>query len=491
MAAGIIMQLKKLLKLALLVLVIAWGAASVYVWKSFVRPPWEEEYAYSKGMQAAIYAFPYVLNSSLRWAWSQPADVVDNSSAPSDAINHFFHTAHLTDASYRDGGSPNNDTAYSVTWAYVKDEPLILQVPEIGVIPGSEKLRYYSFELAGFNSDNFAYVGTRATGNGAGNYAIVPPGWQGELPAGVTRLAETPTPWFLIVGRTLVASPEDLPAVSQLIQGYRLVSLSDWGSATPKRPYAPKLAPVPHYKKDKLELLEQFWSLANQAMSENPPAAADARLMTVFGDIEVGPGRDLSRLTPGLQAGLQRASLRALMLLPEVHKSNYGTKLVNGWKYPPADLGRSGLQGQFLTRAVLQSLGGIVANDPDEAVYLVATRTVDGELLNGEHSYRITFGKDNLPPVQSFWSMTLYDSTNNLAANPLNRYSLGDRNPDLKYAEDGSLSFYVGHEPPADELQSNWLPAPDDEFYLLLRTYLPGPAIVEQSWQPPEIELLD
>lgn len=480
-----------MLKYGFVLLFIALVGASTYAWKKFINPPWEEEYAYSKGMQAAIYAFPYVLNSSLRWAWSRPAEEVGNDATPSDAINNFFHSAHLTDANYRDGGSPNNDTAYSVTWAYVADEPLIISIPEVGVIPGTDIPRYYSFELAGFDSDNFAYIGTRTTGNHAGNYAIVPKGWHGTLPEDVRLLAEAPTPWFLILGRTLVLDSEDFPRVRQLINGYKLIALSEWGSASPKRPFAPTLEPVPHYKKDKLALLGQFWTIANKAMSANPPQAADARLMTSYQDINVGPGRDVGALSEDMQAGMSRAALRAMLLLPQVNQANYATKLVNGWKYPPKDFGRSGMAGLFLVRAAIQSLGGIVANDPEEAVYLSAMRDLDGKLLDGEHGYRITFSKDNMPPTHAFWSLTMYDSSNNLAANKLNRYSLGDRSKGLAYAEDGSLTLYIGSAPPTDGHLSNWLPAPADEFYLILRTYLPGPAIIEQSWQPPVIERVD
>ena len=485
------MKYKKAILYCALAFCLAVGGASVFVWKKFISPPWEEEYAYTKGMQAATYAFPYVLNSSLRWAWSQPKEVVNSDTVPSDAVNNFFHAKRLMTADYRDGATPNNDTAYSFTWAYVGNDPLILSVPEIGTVPGSDKPRYYSFQFVGFDSDNFAYVGTRTTGNQAGNYAVVPKGWQGTLPAGVTLLAETPTPWFMILGRTLVLDVEDFPAVSQLINKYQLISLSDWGSATPKRPYAPKLEPVPHYKKDKLGLATQFWDIANKAMTENPPAAVDARLMTFFQDINVGPGRDTKALSEGMQAGLARASLRTLMLLPEVNKSPYGTTLVNGWKYPPKNFGRTGPDGQHLLRAALQSYAAVLVNDPEENIYLPAWRDVNGTLFNGKTSYKMTFAKGNTPPVNAFWSLTMYDDTNNLARNEINRYSLGDRTPGLKYAEDGSLTLYIGEDKPADELLSNWLPAPPGDFYLVIRAYFPKPALFQQTWQPPIVEPVD
>ncbi len=468
-----------------LVLVIA--GASAFVWKRYIHAPWDEDYAYTKGVQAVIYAFPYVLNSSVRWAWSQPAKEGEEVRAPTDAINHFFHSPRLTGANYRDGGTPNNDTVYSTTWAYVDQEPLIISVPDMGTVPGSDKPRYFSLELSGFDSDNFAYIGTRATGNGAGNYAIVPKGWTGTLPANVKRLAEAPTPWFLILGRTLVMNNEDFPAVSKLIHQFRLATLSDFENQLDRRPPAPPLTPVPHYKNDRLALLKEFWPIANAAMTANPPPAVDDRLMRFFSDIEVGPGRDLTRLSEGMQRGLDRAAMRGLMLLPEVNQTSYGTKLVNGWKYPPMNYGRAGVDGSFLTRAALQSLGGIVANDPEEAVYIVAHTDAEGLLLNGGDNYQVTFAKGQTPPVDAFWSMTIYDNTNNLVKNPIDRYSLGDRTTDLQPNADGSTTIYIGRQPPAQAPHSNWLPAPEDDFYLVLRAYLPKAEIVSQTWEPPAL----
>jgi hypothetical protein len=185
--------------------------------------------------------------------------------------------------------------------------------------------------------------------------------------------------------------------------------------------------------------------------------------------------------------GLDRAALRGLTMLPEVNKSSFGTKKVNGWKYPPMNYGRAGVNGSWLTRASIQSLGGIVANDPEEAVYIVAHTDAQGELLNGERRYTISFAEGQMPPVNAFWSMSLYDSTNNLVENSINRYSLGDRSPGLVVSKDGKLILHISREPPADELRNNWLPAPKDEFYLVLRAYLPGKELVDQTWEPPAI----
>ena len=228
-------------------------------------------------------------------------------------------------------------------------------------------------------------------------------------------------------------------------------------------------------------------------MTANPPGAIDERLVRFFSDIEVGPGKDVTKLSEGMQRGLDRAAMRGLMMLPEVNKTSYNTKLVNGlvngWKYSPRVYGHAGLDGSFLTRAAMQSLGGIVANDAEEAVYIVAHTDGAGQLLSGITNYQITFTKDKIPPVKAFWSMTIYDDTNNLVRNNLDRYSLGDRTSGMKYNNDGSLTIHISHTLPSEAVKANWLPAPEGEFYLVLRAYLPDDAIINQEWVRPSLEI--
>lgn len=474
---------------ALIVVAIS-TAAGVFLWKRVIMAPWDEEFAYTKGLQAVVYSFPYVLNSSLRYVWSQPAKEGERITGPVDAVNQFWHSPELATAKYRDGGGPNNDTLYSTAWVFADKEPMVISVPDIGTVPGTDKPRYFSLHIGAFDSDNIGYIGTRTTGNQAGHYAIIPKGWNGKLPDNVKQVGESPTPWFLIVGRTMVNGPDDVPAVAALMKQYKMRTLSDFISGVDRRPPAPPIPPAPHYLKEQTQLLSQFWSIANAAMTENPPNAIDKRLVDAFAEIEVGPGRDLSKLSDGMRRGLERAALRGLPMLREVNKSDYEKKVINGWKYPPTYYGRAGAQGAFLTRAALQSLGGIIVHDPEEAVYVIGSRDAAGDRLDGSSNYRITFPKGKLPPAKSFWSVTLYDDTLNLVENSIDRYSLGDRTPGLVFNDDGSMSFYIGYAPPKNGPQSNWLPAPKGQFFLVMRIYIPGQEVVEQRWEPPGIEKL-
>jgi len=226
----------------------------------------------------------------------------------------------------------------------------------------------------------------------------------------------------------------------------------------------------------------------NEALAENPPDDSGERLFVYMADIGVGPDGDVSGLSPAMQKGMQRAAIRGLTITRDVSESDYQTKIVNGWKYLPVVLGRAGTETEYLIRAAFQSLGGIVANDPEEAVYIVANSDANGDELNSKNRYKIQFNKENLPKANAFWSLTMYDMTNNLTPNPINRYSLGDRSEGLQYDQDGGLSLYISHDPPAGGNESNWLPAPKGKFYLILRAYLPSQEIVEQSWEPPPLE---
>lgn len=437
---------------------------------------WRETYAYTLGTQAFVFGFPWVFLPEIRYQWvTQPRDPQWMPYAP---LNQFWNSTDLATAEYRDGGSPNNDTLYSMAWLDLSKEPLILSVPAVGE-------RYYSFELASLDSDNFAYVGLRTTGNQAGNYAIIGPGWKGQLPAGVKALPASRTPYALMFGRTLVYARADLANVHKLQAQYRLTPLSQWGkkgvvpAADDRNVWQPFDA-----KGDPLAV----WKTMNRAMSENPPAEGHASMLANFASIGIGPGQDVSKMDAATQRGLARAAADGMKILRGALASGLGKK-VNGWTYPPAAMGRAGLHDEFLLRAAVQCLGGIIANDPEEAIYMNTFVDLAGEKLSGTNRYVVHFPAGQLPDVKAFWSLTMYGMDNNLVANPINRYKLGSYpKGEMQLDADGGLTLYLQNESPGKDKQSNWLPAPKDDFYLVLRTYLPGPALVAQDWVPPAVE---
>ncbi len=436
-----------------------------------------EALGYSIGTAAFVYGYPWIYLPTLRWSWvTQPP--AHPGFSPYAPLNHFTHIGQLTDAKYRDGGSPNNDTLYSMAWVDVGQEPVVLSHPDMGE-------RYFTFELASLDSDNFAYVGKRTTGGKAGSYAIVGPDWHGALPDGITPLPPSRTPTVLIIGRTLVDGPADVPNVRDLQAQYTLVPLSLWGkpdATLPERrdvwaPTDPTTDPLGD------------WKTMNRAMTEEPPEASQAPLLHYFAAVGLGPNQDVEAVDEATQRGLARAAQEGRSLLAGLMDAGGASKHVNGWKYPPPTMGRAGLADDFVTRGAIQCFGGIIANDPEEAVYLFVSADSEGRPLSGEHRYALRFPPGQLPKVNAFWSLTMYGLDTNLVANPLDRFALGDRSSGLQPDPDGGLTIDVQTDAPGPARESNWLPAPQDNFYMVLRAYLPAEEIVNQEWVPPPVSM--
>lgn len=441
---------------------------------------WRENHAYTLGVQAYVFGFPYVYLPSLRWSWvtvPKPAGGV----TPYAPLNHFHHVRNVADATYRDGGSPNNDTLYSIAWVDVGKEPVILTHPDMGD-------RYFTFELACLDSDNFAYVGKRTTGGKAGSFALVGPGWKGTLPDGVKLLPASRTSSILILGRTLVSGKADVPAVNALQDQYALTPLSLWGKKDATLPGSRDVWAPFNPASDPLA----EWKTMNRAMTEDPPEQRLSALTTFFRSIGVGPGQDVDKLDEASKRGLARAAVDGRKLLNGAISSGVLGKQVHNWNIPPSAMGRAGLHNDFLLRGSLQCLGGIIANDPEEAVYYNTSKDGAGQAFDGSRKYTLRFAPGQLPKVNGFWSITLYDPTYNLTPNPIDRYSIGDRAPDLKKDPDGGLTIYVQSESPGKDKESNWLPSTKaGGFLMIMRTYMPGEEIVRQSWAPPPVVRVD
>lgn len=439
---------------------------------------WREAYAYTLGLQAYVFAFPWSYNSELRWKWvTQPTNPERVPYAP---LNQFWHNRYLTDASYRHGGTPNNDTLYSIAWLDLSKEPLVLSVPDV---PD----RYYVMELASMDSDNFAYVGSRTTGSKAGNYLIAGPEWKGTVPADVVQLAPSRTNTALILGRTLVDGDADRVAVHALQNGYRLVPLSQWGKAEPT--LVARRDVWQPYDRERDPLNE--WRTINRALTENPPQARLQPLLNQYTSIGIGPGQDIDQLDDATKRGLARAAVDGRQLIKDAAENGFGRTNKNGWGIPPLHFGRLGLHDQYLTRAAIQSMGGIIANELDEAAYLSARHDSKQQRLDGSATnYRLHFTAQDMPDVKAFWSLSIYDRSTNFAANAIDRYSLGDRTPGLQKNADGGVTLYLQAEDPGPQKRANWLPIPREPFYATFRAYAPGEAIRQRNWAPPAIEPL-
>ena len=274
----------------------------------------------------------------------------------------------------------------------------------------------------------------------------------------------------------------DAKVVNKLQDQYTLIPLSQWGKKNAKmattrniwKPYDPKTDPLAPCK------------TINRMLTEHPPLAQNKVVVDMFKDIGIGPGLDVEKVDDAIKRGLIRAIKSAGPMIKAAGQSAGFGKVINGWSISPNTMGSAGYSGDFLTRGAIQSGAGIVANDPEEAVYPLTRVDASGDVLDGANKYTMTFAPGNLPKVDAFWSLTLYDNTFNLVDNPINRYNITSQTGGYKKAKDGSLTLYIQNESPGKDKESNWLPAPKSgSFFMVFRTYMPAKEIVEQTCQIP------
>jgi hypothetical protein len=374
---------------------------------------------------------------------------------------------------------PNVDTVYSVARLDLRDGPLVVGVPEL-------RDRYYVLQLMDAYTNVFDYIGTRTTGTGAGDYAIVGPGEDPELPPG-TKAIHSPTDDVLLLGRTLVRSRADLPRLREVLGGYSVTPLSVLATGGPRRPgivldQRPLTSPpvLPHGL--------AFFDLFNQILAEDPPAPAERRALARLRRFGIGPGIETS--SAPLPAAVRRGLVRAVRdgrrhIEAEVRKRRRSLGDTDGWSLLDP---RTGAPGNDVMLRAIVALTGLWANTPEEATYPVASDDDHGRPLDGRHRYRLTFPTP--PPARAFWSLTMYDEDRLLVANPIDRYALGDRSPTLRTGPDGSVTIRLQHRRPASGA-ANWLPAPKGRFTVALRIFIPKRSVLDGRWRPPGIRCLD
>jgi hypothetical protein len=396
--------------------------------------------------------------------------------------NHLVHVSAFPDASFRLIVRPNADTLYTNAWIDVLKEPMLLHVPDSGG-------RFYLLQFMDAWTETFADPGKRVTGTSEAWFAIVGPGWHGQLPSNVTRI-DAPTNQVWLLGRTQTNGASDYDNVHAFQRGMRLVPLSQFpGQESKAGPttgtHQPPPGPTPPERLRAMDA-EQFFRVFADAMKTNPPHAEDAPMVHELATLGIVPGKDFdaSKLPPEelvkIRAGAQAAMdhLEAFVSTGAAHKT--------GWNSFQGELGRYGVN--YNARAITARVA-IGANPPEDAVYISDSTDANGKPLSGAANYRMHFAADQLPPVLAFWSITGYDKDGYFIANPVNRYAIGDRDK-LKFSPDGSLDLYIQAQSPGADRESNWLPSGEGPFNLTFRLYWPKPAILEGSWQPPSVELV-
>ncbi|HPL80153.1 MAG TPA: DUF1254 domain-containing protein [Burkholderiaceae bacterium] len=443
----------------------------------------KEAEARAIAIESYVYAYPLVTMEMTRRVMTNVAEP-EGSHAP---MGQFVRMRSYPDASYRDVTAPNADTLYTTTWIDVSKEPWILSLPDM-------KDRYALFPMLDGFTNVFQVPGKRTTGTKAQTYAITGPGWSGELPAGVTEY-KAPTALVWIIGRIYcTGTPEDYKAVHALQDKISIVPLSAYG-----KPYTPApgtVNPALDMKtavRDQVDALDAgaFFKLFAELMKANPPTAEDAPMVAKLARIGIVPGQDFdaAKLDPAVAKGLAGAPKPAQELIMDWLKAGIvagDLKLEDGWLFTT----KMGLYGtNYIQRALVTTIG-LGANRPQDAVYPMSQGPDIAAKYSGEKKYVVRFEKGQLPPVNGFWSLTMYDANYFFFDNPLNRYTLSQRNK-FKVNPDGSVDLYIQNESPGKNKESNWLPAPKGDFILMMRLYWPkeqAPSILDGSWKVPPVK---
>lgn len=418
---------------------------------------------------AVVYAFPLYEMSRMRAATSPRMCSAGPASAdpasPLRWCNVLTHARQLLTSGRSRVVTPNNDTLYSNAWFDLRHEALVIDVPDTAG-------RYYVLGLLDFFTNPFASLGQRTTGTAARSFLLTGPDWRGTVPAGFAAAGahvKCPTSWVWMIGRLLVDGPADLPAVHALQDAMRLRTLSAWQagseeSVAPRR-FDPQCDP-----KAPLEAT-RFAEVVERALQDNPPPAGE---------------RDLFRRWTGRNAPLASLQVALDAIEPWLRSQDVGDSSGPGWQTMPL-LGSS-FGADYRLRAVV-ALKYIGALESREATYPMAHVDSEGLGLSGQHAYVLRFAPGQAPPVEAFWSLTMYGSHDfMLVDNPLARYAIGDRTPGLQLDADGGLSICIQHaEPDNARALANWLPAPEGDFYLCLRAYVPRAELLDGRYRLPAV----
>jgi hypothetical protein len=430
-----------------------------------------------------IFGLPIVMNYAVMYEYA-----VDRSSAQFKApFNEIKNEARVF--TYQDTAiiTPNSDTPYSFAWMDLRAEPIVLSVPAV------ERSRYYVVQLIDGNTYNYGYIGSRATGAEAGDYMVVGPDWQGETPSGIKKVFRSGTQFSLAGFRTQLLSADDMANVVAVQAGYKMQPLSAYLRRQP-----PSAAPAVAFPPiNKALASSNFFEFLDFALQFAPPTAIEAAIRADLARIGVGPAKTLafkdlpSELKQEIVAGMQAGQAKVADAVATAGAN------INGWRVSALLGDVAFFNGDWLRRAA-GAQAGIYGNSEVEATYPITRADADGQPLDGsKNNYTLTFAAGETPPVNAFWSVTMYDGkTQLLIQNPINRYLINSPMiPTLTKGADGSLTLYIQNKSPGADKEANWLPAPDGPIYLVMRLYWPKdtPSILpvgQGTWGPPGIRRL-
>jgi hypothetical protein len=425
---------------------------------------------------AYVYGFPLVDSYRVQYKY-----FVDSKNPEFKATwNHIFNTPRVYTPADTAIQTPNSDTPYSWLGLDLRAEPMVLTVPAV------DPKRYYSIQLTDAYTFNTDYIGTRATGNDAGSFMIVGPGWKGETPKGIKKVFHSETELFMPIYRVQLFDPADIDNVKKVQAGFKVQPLSAFlGTSAPKAaPPIDFIKPLsPQDEKSSLE----FFNVLNFVLTYCPTDPSEVDLMKRFAKLDIGGGKtfDPSKFSPEVRKAIQQGMADGWVdfggLLKEFTEGKVTSADVFGTR-------------QYLKNNYLYRMGaavmGIYGNSKEDAVYPLYTVDESGQKLTGASNYTLHFDADQMPPAKAFWSLTMYELPKSLlVANPIKRYLINSPMlPNLKRDADGGVTLLIQHESPGKDLEANWLPAPSGPYRMFLRIYWPEPAALNGSWKKPPLK---
>jgi hypothetical protein len=444
-----------------------------------------EEEAHAIAVDAYVYFYPLVTMDITRQQFTNVEPGKENFKGP---MNTFVNVPEYPPANFKGVVRSNFDTLYSAAWLDMTREPVVVTVPDTNG-------RYYLLPMLDMWSDVFASPGWRTTGTKAGTFLITPAGWRPDLrdrfaeefklPKDTQRI-EAPTPYVWIIGRTKTDGPADYDAVHKIQAGYKIALLSDFGKSP--RPVEVRIDPSVDMKTPPKVQVDSmtagvYFANAAELLKLHPPHITDEPIIARMRRIGIEPGKsfDIGKLDPVVQRALETAPQDGQRLM--TWKVPSLARVANGWSMNTDTMGVYG--NYYLKRAIVAQLG-LGANLPEDAIYPLNLGDESGKPLDGANKYTITFANGAAPPVNAFWSITLYDPEGFQVGNVLNRFAVSSWMP-FKPNADGSLDLYIQNESPGKDMEANWLPAPKGAFNLTMRLYSPKSEALTGKWNPPPV----
>lgn len=445
-------------------------------------PTMTEQEAHAIAVDAYVYFYPILSMDVTR---KQSTNAATEFKGPA---NTFVNIPEYPPANFKGVVRPNFDTLYSVSWLDVTREPVVVSVPDTDG-------RFYLLPMLDMWTDVFASPGWRTTGTRAGTFLVTPQGWRPDLrdkfaeefklPKDTQRI-DAPTPYVWVIGRTKTDGPDDYAAVHKIQSGYQVTALSEYGKTPKPAEFKPDpnidMKTPPKVQVDTMAA-GAYFAYAAELLKLHPPHMTDEPIIAQMRRIGIEPGKgfDIAKLDPAVQRGLQGAPEAAQKLM--AWKIPTLARVANGWSMNTDSMGVYG--NYYLKRAIVAQVG-LGANLPEDAIYPLNVGDDSGRPLDGANKYTITFEKGAAPPVNAFWSITLYDPEGFQIGNTLNRFAVSSWMP-FKYNADGSLDLYFQNESPGKDKEANWLPAPKGPFNLTMRLYGPKSEALTGKWNPPPV----